>query len=233
MTMYEYYKDKYKRTSYPLMDEHQFDALIAEIRAEFTEELEKSFKELKEENSVLRAKLESFGELHKVAEFVPNTINKCRSENKPSKKEKTNLKVGEWYYCYADLTIPNAVHSCCVPTSISGNFVFDGKFLVVPNTSLIVDDDGNVTYDLNSTITYEPSIFDKIEDFNSPKKKFRRMTYKELDNWLEQGKGVIRIADVVKNTISYDCEDRNHEVSSYYKICGYDEDAWHEPLIEA
>lgn len=58
------------------------------------------------------------------------------------------------------------------------------------------------------------------------------MTNKELDDWLEQGKGVIRIADVVKNTISYDCEDRNHEVSSYYKICGYDEDTWHEPLFE-
>lgn len=59
----------------------------------------------------------------------------------------------------------------------------------------------------------------------------RRMTYCELDEWLEQGKGVIRIANTVRNTISYDCEDRNHEVSEYYKICGYDEDTWHEPLI--
>ena len=74
-------------------------------------------------------------------------------------------------------------------------------------------------------------VLNKIIDYK-PEKKFRRMTYKELDDWLEQGKGVVRIADTVKNTISYDCESRNQEVSGYYKICGYDEDAWHYPMIE-
>lgn len=41
MTKYEYYKDQYKRTSYPLIDEHQFDELIAEIRAESAERIKK------------------------------------------------------------------------------------------------------------------------------------------------------------------------------------------------
>lgn len=65
-----------------------------------------------------------------------------------------------------------------------------------------------------------------------PEKKLRRMTYKELDDWLEQGKGVVKIGDKVRDTISYDCESRNQEVSGYYKICGYDEDTWHYPMIE-
>lgn len=69
---------------------------------------------------------------------------------------------------------------------------------------------------------------EKIE----PEKKLRRMTYKELDEWLEQGKGVVKIGDKVRDTISYDCESRNQEVSGYYKICGYDEDTWHYPMIE-
>lgn len=74
-------------------------------------------------------------------------------------------------------------------------------------------------------------VLNKILQYK-PEKKFRRMTYKELDDWLKQGKGVIRIANHVRNEISYDCEDRNHEVSGYYKICGYDEDTWHEPMVE-
>lgn len=74
-------------------------------------------------------------------------------------------------------------------------------------------------------------VLNKIIDYK-PEKKLRRMTYKELDEWLEQGKGVVRIADVVKNTITYDCESRNQEVYGGYKICGYDEDTWHYPMIE-
>ena len=74
-------------------------------------------------------------------------------------------------------------------------------------------------------------VLNKIIEYE-PEKKLRRMTYKELNNWLEQGKGVVRIAKRVSNTISYDCEDRNREVSGYYKICGYDEDTWHYPMIE-
>lgn len=104
-------------------------------------------KSVKEENSVLNAKLEAFGELHKVAEFVQTKILEYKSENKPVKK-------------------------------------------------------------------------------------LRRMTYKELDEWLEQGKGVVRIADNVSYKISYDCEDRNKEVNDAYKICGWAEDTWHEPMVE-
>lgn len=44
MTKYEYYKEQYKRTAYPLIDEKQFDELVAEIRAESAEKI----KELEE-----------------------------------------------------------------------------------------------------------------------------------------------------------------------------------------
>lgn len=74
-------------------------------------------------------------------------------------------------------------------------------------------------------------VLNKIIDYK-PEKKLRRMTYKELDEWLEQGKGVVKIADHVSNTITYDCESRNQEVYGGYKICGYDEDTWHYPMIE-
>lgn len=39
MSLYEFFKYQYKRTSYPLMDEHQFDELVAEIRAESAERI--------------------------------------------------------------------------------------------------------------------------------------------------------------------------------------------------
>lgn len=74
-------------------------------------------------------------------------------------------------------------------------------------------------------------VLNKIIDYK-PGKKLRRMTYKELDEWLEQGKGVVKIANHVSNTITYDCEDKNKEVYGGYKICGYDEDTWHYPMIE-
>ena len=72
----------------------------------------------------------------------------------------------------------------------------------------------------------------QLKEKITPEKKFRRMTYKELDEWLKQGKGVVRIGDKVSNTFSYDGDNRNHDVSGYYKICGYDEDTWHYPMIE-
>lgn len=75
-------------------------------------------------------------------------------------------------------------------------------------------------------------VLNKIIDYES-EKKLRRMTYNELDNWLEQGKGLIRIGNHhMSNKISYDYEDRNREVNDAYEICGWDEAAWHEPLIE-
>lgn len=98
-------------------------------------------------------------------------------EHKQPKEDKPNLKVGKWYYCYKDLRIPNAVRSCFVPVAIEGNFVFDGKFFVVPNASLIVDDD-YVTYDLNTTIKYEASTFDKIEELREKK------PHKINDSWV-------------------------------------------------
>lgn len=75
-------------------------------------------------------------------------------------------------------------------------------------------------------------VLNKILDYKA-KKKVRRMTYLELDRWLTDGNGVYRCGKTVRKDISYDCEDRNNPVSTYYKICGFDEDTWHEPLIEA
>lgn len=86
----------------------------------------------------------------------------------------------------------------------------------------------------NERLKIEIDLKETIESLKGVKneKKLRRMTYKELNDWLEQGKGVIKIAKHVSNTISYDYEDRNNEVYDGYKICGYDEDTWHEPMIE-
>lgn len=100
--------------------------------------------------------------LEKENEELKETIESLKAE-KPTKEEGLNLKVGKWYHCYAHLTVPNAVRSCYVPTAISGNFVFDGEYLVVPNASLIVKDN-IVKYDIRTTVKYEPSMFDTIEE---------------------------------------------------------------------
>lgn len=116
-----------------------------------------------------------------ISDIVLNKILDYKYEHKQSKEGKPNLKVGKWYYCYKDLSVPDAVRSCFVPVAIEGNFVFDGKFFVVPNASLIVDDD-YVTYDLNTTIKYEASTFDKIEELRE--KKPNKMNDCEVGKWL-------------------------------------------------
>lgn len=57
MTKYEYYKEQYKRTAYPLIDEKQFDELVAEIRAESAEKI----KELEETISKMEITRENIG----------------------------------------------------------------------------------------------------------------------------------------------------------------------------
>lgn len=58
---------------------------------------------------------------------------------------------------------------------------------------------------------------------NQPKKKFRRMTYNELEKWLTQCKGLIKVNNKVYNNIYFDCENRNKEVRNGIEICGYNE----------
>lgn len=78
MTKYEYYKEQYKRSSYPLIDEHQFDALSAEIRAESTErikELEETIKGLEESLAKTQSLVISYGE--KITEQKDSLLNMC------------------------------------------------------------------------------------------------------------------------------------------------------------
>lgn len=63
--------------------------------------------------------------------------------------------------------------------------------------------------------------------------KTRRMTYKELDEYLLKGKGVCIWNDVVALTeISYNYEESNEEVPELLKICNLNEIPWKEPMIE-
>lgn len=62
-------------------------------------------------------------------------------------------------------------------------------------------------------------------------KKLRRMTYKELEDWLIQCNGLLRIGNKTYNNIYFDCGDRNKEVRDGIEICGHKEHTWHEPLI--
>lgn len=99
--------------------------------------------------------------LEKENEELKETIALLKVE-KQSKEEGPNLKVGKWYYCYAEYNVPGP--SPIIPTGISGKFVFDGQYLVVPNASLIVKDN-IVKYDISTTVKYLPSDFDTIEEF--------------------------------------------------------------------
>lgn len=63
-------------------------------------------------------------------------------------------------------------------------------------------------------------------------KKVRRMTYKEVEDWLIQCNGLIRIDNKTYNNIYFECEDRNKAVRDGIEICGHKEYTWHEPMIE-
>lgn len=145
-----------------------------------------------------------------ISDVVLNKILDYKSENKTGKGRNLNLTVGKWYKCYANLTIPNVVRSCYMPTSIQGDFVFDGKFLVVPNASLIVKDD-TVNYDVNTTVKYNPGVFDTIEELYKPVKKPRRMTNKELSDLMATG-------TVEKCYPHYEC---GHDLSKVYRTHTY------------
>jgi len=77
---------------------------------------------------------------------------------------------------------------------------------------------------LNKILEYKPE--------DKPVKRLRRMTYKELEDWLIQCNGLIRIDNKTYNNIYFDCEDRNKAVKDGIEICGHKEYTWHEPMIE-
>lgn len=54
MSLYEFFKNKYKTQSYPIIDERQFDDLVAEIRAESSDRI----KELEELVFVMKCREE-------------------------------------------------------------------------------------------------------------------------------------------------------------------------------
>lgn len=176
---FKWERDKYKKESEELKE--YIKSLRAD-RVKMADEVSSAvWKELMSrakniEERPINTAMVGFG-FNDISDLVLNKILDYTSENKQPKEDKPNLKVGKWYYCYKNLFVPNAVRSCCVPTAIEGNFVFDGKFFVVPNASLIVDDD-YVTYDLNTTIKYEASTFDKIEELREKK------PHKINDSWV-------------------------------------------------
>lgn len=87
---------------------------------------------------------------------------------------------------------------------------------------------------LNKILEYKPED-NKILEYkpeDKPVKRLRRMTYKEVEDWLIQCNGLIRIDNKTYNNIYFDCEDRNKEVRDGIEICGHKEYTWHEPMIE-
>lgn len=90
----------------------------------------------------------------------------------------------------------------------------------------------------DNVLKYKDSI-EGIIDKSKPKKKLRRMTYKELAKWISNGNSEWAFSEKCDNNVSihsldfvyYAC-DENKPVSDKYKIRGWDETEWHEPLIE-
>lgn len=63
-------------------------------------------------------------------------------------------------------------------------------------------------------------------------KKFRRMTNRELAKWIGEGKGEYKIGECAYSDYSYETVDYNQPVEPTIMIRSWNEDNWHEPLIE-
>lgn len=89
-----------------------------------------------------------------------------------------------------------------------------------------------VTYDLSKTIKYEPSTFDRIEEL--PTNKVRKMTNKELAEWLAKGNGQFKNGNFgsIKTVLVYTPKEENTMVNNTCLIRAWGEDTWHEPMIE-
>lgn len=64
------------------------------------------------------------------------------------------------------------------------------------------------------------------------KQEPRRMTYRELDEWLKQGKGVCKMFFYLTNNISYWPENEDKEVKEGILICPFGKLNFEEPLIK-
>lgn len=66
-------------------------------------------------------------------------------------------------------------------------------------------------------------------------KKFRRMTYKELSEWLAKGNGQYKNGNFgsFRTELVYCKNEENTIVENDCLIRGFNEDTWHEPLIKA
>lgn len=75
---------------------------------------------------------------------------------------------------------------------------------------------------------------EKIKSENKPKKKLRRMTYKELSEWLAKGNGQYKDGNFgsFRTELVYCKNEENTIVDNDCLIRGFNEDTWHEPLIE-
>ena len=66
-------------------------------------------------------------------------------------------------------------------------------------------------------------------------KEVRRMTNRELAQWVWQGNGQVKYRDGYYTLIActaYDIRDDNKPCPDYYVIRGWDETEWHEPEVE-
>lgn len=110
----------------------------------------------------------------------------------------------------------------------------DSINLLVNNLQYSIKTALNLT-DVNKHLS-EVVDFSKID---TNEKKTRRMTYRELAKWISNGNGEWVFSEKCDNNVSihsfnfvyYAC-DENKTVSDKYKIRGWDETEWHEPLIE-
>lgn len=69
---------------------------------------------------------------------------------------------------------------------------------------------------------------------NKPEKKFRKMTYKELSEWLAKGNGQFKDGNFgsFRTELIYYKNKENTIVDNNCLIRGFTETEWHEPLIE-
>lgn len=97
----------------------------------------------------------------------------------------------------------------------------------------------NLQYGIKTALnlTHANHYFIDVVDFSkidANAKKTRRMTHRELANWLSKGNGEWTNAGnrTVYQRFDYDVERENEAVSEHIKIRRWDETKWHAPLIE-
>lgn len=97
----------------------------------------------------------------------------------------------------------------------------------------------NLQYGIKTALnlTHANHHFIDVVDFSkidTNEKKTRRMTHRELANWLSKGNGEWTNAGnrTAYQRFDYDVEREDEAVSEHIKIRSWDETKWREPLIE-